>query len=261
MPHPHLIIEHRPEGYRWLRLARPERRNALDVDLMVAVRDAIAAEPETPVLLGSADPQVFCAGADLHISDSERSIISDLIYDCCETMITRPGPVISVITGPAVGGGAQLAAASDLRIAGPGARLRWIGPPGPGLGAGPGTGPGAAPGPGLAVGAWLLPDLAGRGAAMDLVLTGRWVEAAEALALGLVNRVTDDPERDAEQLAADLAARAAAAGVKAVMAAGGLLDRLRAEREVNRAAWARVLGARPAGRGPAPAGCGPAPAR
>jgi enoyl-CoA hydratase/carnithine racemase len=260
MPHAQLMIEDRPAGYRWLRLARPERRNALDVDLMVAVRDAIAAEPETPVLLGSADPQVFCAGADLTISDSERSIISDLIYDCCETMITRPGPVISVITGAAVGGGAQLAAASDLRIAGPGARLRWIGPPGTGRGqgvgpgtgqgVGPGTGQGVGPGPGLAVGAWLLPDLIGRGAAMDVVLTGRWVEAAEALALGLVNRVSDDPERDAEQIAADLAARGAAAGVaagaaagvKAVMAAGGLLDRLRAEREVNRAAWARVTG-------------------
>jgi enoyl-CoA hydratase/carnithine racemase len=254
MPHPQLIIENRPAGYRWLRLARPERRNALDVGLMVAVRDAIAAEPETPVLLGSADPQVFCAGADLTISDSERSIISDLIYDCCETMITRPGPVISVITGAAVGGGAQLAAASDLRIAGPGARLRWIGPrgtrqgapPGTGQGAAPGTGQGVGPGPGLAVGAWLLPDLVGRGAAMDVVLTGRWVHAAEALALGLVNRVTDDPERDAEQIAADLAARGAAsgaaAGVKAVMVAGGLLERLRAEREVNRAAWARVTG-------------------
>ena len=250
MPHAQLMIEDRPAGYRWLRLARPERRNALDVDLMLAVRDAIAAEPETPVLLGSADPQVFCAGADLTISDSERSIISDLIYDCCETMITRPGPVISVITGAAVGGGAQLAAASDLRIAGPGARLRWIGPPGTGQGVGPGTGQGVGPGPGLAVGAWLLPDLVGRGAAMDVVLTGRWVEAAEALALGLVNRVSDDPERDAEQIAADLAARGAAAGVaagatagvKAVMAAGGLLDRLRAEREVNRTAWARVTG-------------------
>ena len=258
MPHAQLMIEDRPAGYRRLRLARPERRNALDVDLMVAVRDAIAAEPETPVLLGSADPQVFCAGADLTISDSERSIVSDLIYDCCETMITRPGPVISVITGAAVGGGAQLAAASDLRIAGPGARLRWIGPPGTGQGVGPGTGQGVGPGPGqgvgpgpgLAVGAWLLPDLVGRGAAMDVVLTGRWVEAAEALALGLVNRVSDDPERDAEQIAADLAARGAAAGVaagatagvKAVMAAGGLLDRLRAEREVNRAAWARVTG-------------------
>jgi enoyl-CoA hydratase/carnithine racemase len=242
MPHRQLAIEHSPAGFRWVRLARPERRNALDVDLMIAVRDAIAAESETPVLLGSADPQVFCAGADLTISDSERSIVSDLIYDCCETMITRPGPVISVITGAAVGGGAQLAAASDLRIAGPGARLRWIGPRG--------TRQGTEPSPGLVVGAWLLPDLAGRGAAMDLVLTGRWVEAAEALALGLVNEVTDDPERDAEQIAAELAARGAAgiaevSGIKAVMAAGGLLDRLRAEREVNRAAWARVTGDSP----------------
>jgi enoyl-CoA hydratase/carnithine racemase len=139
-------------------------------------------------------------------------------------MITRPGPVIAVLTGAAVGGGAQLAAASDLRIAGPGARLRWIGPPGPDL----------------AVGAWLLPELVGRGVAMDLVLTGRWVNAAEALALGLVSRVAEDPERAAELIAADLAARGTGAGAKAVMAAGGLLDRLRAEREVNRSAWARL---------------------
>jgi enoyl-CoA hydratase/carnithine racemase len=256
MPHPHLIVEHSPAGYRWLRLARPERRNALDVDLTVAVRDAIAADPEMPVLLGSADPQVFCAGADLSISDAERSVISDLIYDCCETMITRPGPVISVITGAAVGGGAQLAAASDLRIAGPGARLRWIGPrQGTLRWIGPRQGTG--PGPDLAVGAWLLPDLVGRGTAMDLVLTGRWVEAAEALALGLVNRITEDPERDAGQIAAELATRpgpggGAAAGVKAVMAADGLLDRLRAEREVNRAAWARVTGVNPDGHGPDP---------
>ena len=62
------------------------------------------------------------------------------------------------------------------------------------------------------MGAWLLPDLVGRGAALDLVLTGRWVEAAEALALGLVNQVTDDPEQAAGQLAADLAARGTGAG-------------------------------------------------
>ena len=223
MSHPYLLVEHHPAGYRWLRLARPERRNALDPSLMAAVRDALAAEPGAPVLLGSADPQVFCAGADLTISDAERAVVSDLVYDCCETIVTRPGPVIAVVTGAAVGGGAQLAAAADLRIAGPGARLRWIGPPGLEL----------------AVGAWLLPDLAGRGAALDITLTGRWVEAAEALALGLVNRVTDDPPAQAEQIAADLAARGPG-GVKAVMAAGGLLDRLRAEREVNRAAWARV---------------------
>jgi enoyl-CoA hydratase/carnithine racemase len=224
MPHPHLMVENNPAGYRWLRFSRSERRNALDVTLTRAVRDALAAEPGVPVLLGSADPLVFCAGADLTVSDAERAAISDLIYDCCETMITRPGPVIAVITGAAVGGGAQLAAASDLRIAGPGARLRWVGPPGLDL----------------AVGAWLLPDLVGRGAAMDLVLTGRWVDAAEALTLGLVNRVSQDPEPVAAQLAAELAARGVGTGAKAVMAAGGLMDRLRAERAANRSAWARV---------------------
>jgi enoyl-CoA hydratase/carnithine racemase len=98
------------------------------------------------------------------------------------------------------------------------------------------------------VGAWLLPDLVGRAAAMDLVLTGRWVEAAEALELGLVNQVCDDPEPVAARIAAGLAGRGtgaagvwAEAGVKSVMAAGGLLDRLRAERSANRSAWARVL--------------------
>jgi enoyl-CoA hydratase/carnithine racemase len=141
-------------------------------------------------------------------------------------MISRPGPVIAVVTGPAVGGGAQLAAASDLRIASPAARLRFTGPPGLDL----------------AVGAWLLPDLVGRGAAMDLVLTGRWVEAAEARALGLVSRIEDDPDLAAGQVAAELAARGGGAGVKAVLTAGGLLDRLHAERLVTRAAWARRTG-------------------
>jgi len=223
MPHPHLTVEVSPAGYRRVCLARPERRNALDVSLMRALAGALAAEPGVPVVLTSADPRVFCAGADLGITDAERAAVSDLVYDCCETIITRPGPVIAVLAGAAVGGGAQLAAASDLRIAGPAARLRWTGPPGLDL----------------AVGAWLLPDLVGRAAALDLVLTGRWVEAAEALALGLVNQVCEDPEPVAAQIAAGLAGRGA--GVKAVMAAGGLLDRMRAERAANRSAWARVL--------------------
>jgi enoyl-CoA hydratase len=224
MSHPHLLVEHRPAGYRSLRLARPERRNALDPGLLEAIRDALADSPGTPAVLASADPRVFCAGADLTISDAERAVVSDLVYQTCETIVTRPGPVIAVISGAAVGGGAQLAAASDIRVAGPGARLRFIGPPGLDL----------------TVGAWVLPDLVGRGAALDLVLTGRWVEAGEALALGLVNRVTDEPLTQADQIAAGLAAHGPGAGVKAVMAAGGLLDRLRAEREVNRAAWARA---------------------
>ena len=230
MPHPHLLVEYHPAGYRWLRLARPQRRNALDVSLTAAIRDALAAEPSVPVLLGSADPGMFCAGADLTISDAERAVVSDLIYDCCHTIITRPGPVIAVLSGAAVGGGAQLAAASDLRIASPAARLRWSGPPGVNL----------------TVGAWLLPDLVGRGPAMDLVLTGRWLEAGEALALGLLNRVSPEPDVLAGEIAADLARRGVAAGIKTVMAADGLLDRLQAERVVNRSAWAQLTGPFPA---------------
>jgi enoyl-CoA hydratase/carnithine racemase len=146
--------------------------------------------------------------------------------------------VIAVLTGAAVGGGAQLAAASDLRIASPAARLRWTGPPGLNL----------------AVGAWLLPDLIGCGRAMDLVLTGRWVEAPEALALGLVNRVEAEPDAVADGIVADIVRREegspapgisemlGVSGIKLVMTAGGLLDRLQAERAANQSAWARAIG-------------------
>jgi enoyl-CoA hydratase len=223
----HLRVEHSIAGYRQLLMARPERRNALDLGLARALRDALGEDETTPVVLGSADPQVFCAGADLGVPDADRAAVSDLVYECCEIMITRSGPVIAVVTGAAVGGGAQLAAAADLRIAGPAARLRWIGPAGLGL----------------AVGAWVLTELAGRGTAMELTLTGRWVEAAEALALGLVNRVDDDPGQVAAVIAAELATLdpQASARVKSVAAAGGLLARLHAERQANRSAWAQVI--------------------
>ena len=221
----HLRVEHSPAGYRRLLLSRPERRNALDVGMARALCDALGQDQAAPVVLGSADPRVFCAGADLTIPDADRATVSDLLYECYEIMITRPGPVIAAVAGPAVGGGAQLAAAADLRIAGPAARLRWAGPPGRGL----------------AVGAWVLTDLVGRGTAMELALTGRWVHAAEALALGLVNRVEDDPGPAAAAMAAELAAQdaEASAKVKSVTAAGGLLGRLQAERQANRSAWAR----------------------
>jgi enoyl-CoA hydratase/carnithine racemase len=223
----HLRVEHSPAGYRRLLLARPERRNALDVALAQALRDALGQDQATPVVLGSTDPRVFCAGADLTIPDAGRASVSDLLYECYEIMITRPGPVIAVVAGPAVGGGAQLAAAADLRIAGPAARLRWTGPAGRGL----------------AVGAWVLTDLVGRGTAMELALTGRWVESGEALALGLVNRVEDDPGQAAAAIAGELAAQdpGISAKVKSITAAGGLLARLHAERQANRSAWAQAI--------------------
>jgi len=182
-------------------------------------------------VLGSTGRDVFCAGADMTISETERAEVSGLLYECLEIMITRPGPVIAAVAGPAVAGGAQLATAADLRIAGPAARFRWIGPPGRDL----------------AVGAWVLPDLVGRGRAAELAMTGRWVDAGEALALGLVNRVEPEPLPAAEELAAELAAGGAGslARIKVITATGGLLDRLHAERRANQEAWAKALAADP----------------
>ena len=233
MTHPCLRAERSPHGFRRLLLACPRRHNPITLDLARALRDAFAADPTEPVVLGSADPAVFCAGADLTIGEAERAEVSALLYECLEIMITRPGPVVAAVGGPAVAGGAQLATAADLRIAGPGARFRWIGPPGRDL----------------AVGAWVLPDLVGRGRAAELAMTGRWVDAAEALASGLVNRVEPDPLPAAEELAAGLAAASAPAlaRVKTIMMAdGGLLARLHAEADANRAAWAAALATDPA---------------
>lgn len=222
MTSPHLVVEHDRAGFLRVLLDRPAKRNALDIDLGRALAGALAAEPALPLLLGSTDPSFFCAGADLTLPEAGRAEVSELVYDCCELLVTRPGPVVAIVTGPAVGGGAQLAAAADLRIAGTGARFRWIGPPGRGL----------------AVGAWILPALVRRGLAADLVLTGRWIESAEALGAGLVHRVCADPRAVAERLASDFAAADPSAQARAKsLLAGDLLDRLRAEREANRAAF------------------------
>jgi enoyl-CoA hydratase len=231
MPHPNVVAERSSAGYLRLLLSRPGQRNALIPGMVTALTDAMQADPAAVVVLASADPLAFCAGADLALPDAGRAEVSDLLYECYEHMVTRPGPVIAVVGGAAVGGGAQLAAAADLRIAGPAARLRWSGPPGGGI----------------AVGAWILPDLVGRGPALELTLTGRWVGAAEALALGLVHRVEDDQDQAADRIAETLAADGSlgAGRIKAITSTGGLLDRLRAERAANRAAWDLVLQGQP----------------
>jgi enoyl-CoA hydratase/carnithine racemase len=221
----HLVVEDDPAGFRWLRLNRPTCRNALDLALARDLRAALTDESVKPLLLASTDPTVFCAGADLNIPDAERAAVSDLVYETCDVILSRPGPVIAVLTGAAVGGGAQFAAAADLRIAGPGARLRWVGPPGAGL----------------VVGAGLLPPLVGRAVAMDLIVTGRWLEAAEAQTLGLI-RLCEEPEAMAASIAAGLAGEPdRVRQVKRVLALDDA-DRLHAESSANKQSWKRLLG-------------------
>jgi enoyl-CoA hydratase len=218
-----------------LRLDRPERRNALDRPVLDALLDAFASPDEPVVLLGSTTPVAFCAGADLRLADDERAVVSDLLYELYGRMAGCDAIVVAALDGPAVGGGAQLAIAADLRVAGPRARIQVAGP-----------------GHGLAVAAWALPSLVGRGRAMDLCLTMRPVGAEEALRIGLVDRVEDDAAAAALELAAALARldAAAAARVKRVAwSSARALDALAEERAGNRDAWSGSMTPTVAGRG------------
>ena len=230
-----LRIDRPVPGVLRLRLDRPRRRNALDRPLLDALLDAFDQPDEPVIVLGSTTPEAFSAGADLRLADAERAEVSDLLYALYERMTASPAIVVAALPGPAVGGGAQLAIAADLRVAAREARLQVAGP-----------------GHGLAVAAWGLPSLVGRGRAMDLCLTMRPVGAEEALAIGLVDRVVDDADAASLELARDLAALdpAAAARVKRVAwSAARALEALEAERAGNRATWSGSMARAGAARG------------
>ncbi len=165
---------------RWLILDRPAARNALSADLMSALRRALAAaDAEARVraicITGSGE-QAFCSGMDLALAgtgvgpEQGARDYAALLLD-----VARIGkPVVAAVNGAAMGGGMGLLAACDLAVAAEDARF---GTPEVELGLFPYTA--LAP----------LSRCVGRRAALELALTGRRIDAAEARAIGLVNRV------------------------------------------------------------------------
>lgn len=200
---PTLLVDHPCEAVLRLQLNRPAQHNAIDAELLAALRAALTRPEARAVVLGSATRGQFCAGADLTIGDAERADVSDGLYELYRRMVALDVPLVAAVSGPAVGGGAQIAVACDLRVAAPEAWVQFVGPD-----------------HGLAVGAWALPALVGRGRATDLCLTGRRVEAEEALTIGLVDRVAEDAATAALALATELARLDASAvsRVKALVA-------------------------------------------
>lgn len=203
-------------------LDAPRRRNALGVAVVERLLEVFQEDDATIVVLGSTTAGIFSAGADLQIPDAERSRVSDLLYACYEAMVTRRGPVIAVVEGSAVGGGAQLTTAADIRVASPAARWRWVGP-----------------GHGLAVGAWILPSIVGRSLAMELCMASRWVTAEEALRAGLITRIEVDPWNSVVELLDVLtpASPQALAHIKQVATGTDILRALREERRLNDDSW------------------------
>ena len=230
-----LLVDHPAGDVLRLRLNRPDRLNAIDMPLVRALLAAFDEVDARVVVLGSSTPKAFCSGADLDLEDEERARVSDLLYELYEKMVELPIPIVVALDGHAVGGGAQLAVAGDLRIAGPGTKIRVAGP-----------------GHGLAVAAWGLPSLVGRGRALDLCLTMRAVDAEEALAMGLVDRIEEEPGEAALDLASELARLdpAAVSRVKRVVsAASRSLGALREERSGNRESWSGSVAALRRGEG------------
>jgi enoyl-CoA hydratase len=179
-------------------LSRPEVRNAVDGDTAAALADAFLgfeADPEARVAVFWGEGGTFCAGADLKAIAAGRPNRVDPEGDgpMGPTRLLLTKPVIAAVAGHAVAGGLELALWCDLRVAEEdavfGVFCRRFGVP-------------------LIDGGTVrLPRLIGFSRALDLLLTGRPVDAREALAMGLVNRVVPIGESrpQAEALAREIA--------------------------------------------------------
>lgn len=169
-----------------LTLDRPDRLNALSRQLLeelgAAAREAARDPAVRAVVLTGAGEKAFCAGADLK---ERQGISKDQVREIVRMYRTElgaidrsPKPVIAAINGVALGGGLELALMADLRVAAAHAQLAL-----------PETGLAIIPGAG---GTQKLPRVVGEARAKEMILTGRRLSSAEALAWGLVNRVAPE---------------------------------------------------------------------
>ena len=175
--------------------------NALDRPTLQELRDRLeelAGDVETrAVILTGAGDRAFVAGADIKymstLGVTEAMEWGVLGHETGRLLETMPKPTIAAVNGFALGGGCELALACDLRYAGPKAKL---GQPEINLGIIPGWG-----------GTQRLVRACGLGVAKDLILTGRLVDADEALRIGLVNAVHDPVLEKAREVAELLASK------------------------------------------------------
>jgi enoyl-CoA hydratase/carnithine racemase len=193
-----VLVRERHGAAAVLRLNRPQALNALDVPLLRALVDAVDACRDEPAIVLEGEGRAFCVGEDLKATLAPRTGGADELRGSLELLqeltrrLTLGPPVVAAVHGYAIGGGAELALAADLVVAGPDARLRF-----------PEVTLGHAVTGGISA---RLPALVGLLRAKELLLTGRWVEADEAVALGLANELAEDARQRARDLAAELAA-------------------------------------------------------
>jgi enoyl-CoA hydratase len=193
MANPSVLIDHPAEGVRRLTMNRPDKLNAMTLDLVEGLHQALAdaaADGSCRVVVLTGAGRGFCAGLDLNgygalARDRERGPVQrgfatqQHIAGLIPRLRSLPQPVIAAVNGPAAGGGFALVLGSDVRIAAASARFNAafvrIGLSACDIGT-----------------SWLLPRLVGAGRAHELMLTGRFIDAEEAARIGLVLEVVPD---------------------------------------------------------------------
>lgn len=212
-------------------LNRPDKLNAftgtMREDLLEALR-ACERDENVRVVVITGAGRAFCAGGDVEYMSGlqkSRDVASfrkllDAGRDVILQIATMPKPVIAAINGVAAGAGCNLALACDYRIAAETAKLSESFVK---IGLHPDWG-----------GTWLLPRLVGRSRALEILMTGRMVNAQEALAIGMIDRVAANLADETRTIAATIAAAPpiAIAGIKRALEASEGND-LRAQLELE----------------------------
>ncbi|GAB7056399.1 MULTISPECIES: enoyl-CoA hydratase/isomerase family protein [Paenibacillus] len=193
-----VLYEKRKDGVAFVTLNRPDSLNALDVEAKLRlgeIWDEAAADPEVRViLLSGAGSRAFCAGSDIkEMSKTGKTISTEDLQRALPGFVTPlKKPVIAALQGFCIGMGLTLACHCDIRIAADHAVLGF---------------PEVKHGMLSGISAVRLPFIIPAGYAMELLLTGETISAAEALRYGLVNRITaGDVLQEAEKVAVKIAA-------------------------------------------------------
>jgi enoyl-CoA hydratase/carnithine racemase len=228
-PSTFVTVDRRADGVAVLLIDRPER-NALSTPVLAAIQAAaedLAADPPGAVVVWGGQA-LFSSGGDPaefdHFDAAVGRRVADAFHGATDALAAVPRPTIAAVTGVASGGGLEVALACDFRVAAAGAQFGQFEIT---MGLFPGGG-----------GTQRLPRLVGPSAAKELIFSGELIDAAEALRIGLVNRVVpaSDVLGTATRWAAALTAGPAAVrgAVKSVIDSGielTLADGLELERE------------------------------
>jgi len=197
-----------------IRLDRPPM-NALStqvVNELAAAAAQVSADDDIRAVVIYGGARVFAAGADIRemaeAGYAQIAAYSGRLQASLTAVAKIPKPVVAAITGYALGGGLELALCADFRVVGEGAK---VGQPEIHLGVIPGAG-----------GTQRLPRLVGPARAKDIVYTGRFVAAQEALSIGLADRVV--PDADVYQAACELAGQFTSGPALALRAAKQAID-------------------------------------